>query len=166
MKSTHRPRTEINTFLSNPEGNMKEYAVCVRYFTISILYLQIIWSYILLYTTHRSSVYAHACTSRTRLCVRAEAGDRSGQGTERCWGGMCVYVWNFGGVDMKSLQLRIAATKSEEEAGIDGGCVLKETWCKLPVLSRSKEEQIFWRLLCYFPQYHLSRGLPSYLGTI
>lgn len=56
---------------------------------------------------------------------------------------VCVYVWNFGGVDMKSLQLRIAATKSEEEAGIDGGCVLKETWCKLPVLSRSKEEQIF-----------------------
>lgn len=58
-------------------------------------------------------------------------------------GDMCVRVEFWGcGYEIIAAE-RIAATKSEEEAGIDGGCVLKETWCKLPVLSRSKEEQIF-----------------------
>lgn len=58
---------------------------------------------------HRSRLYAPGPrTQRRRLCVGAEAADRSGQGTERCCvcACACVYIWNFGGVDVQSWQPR------------------------------------------------------------
>lgn len=51
---------------------------------------------------------------------------------------MCAHVEFWGCGYAVIAAERIATTKSEGEAD----CVLKETWCKLPVLSRSKEEKI------------------------
>lgn len=44
---------------------------------------------------------------------------------------MCVHV-EFWGCGYAIIAAERAAAKSKEEAGIDGGCVLKETWCKVP----------------------------------
>lgn len=46
-------------------------------------------------------------------------------------GKACVYIWNFGGVDVQSLQLRGQQLRARR-AGIDSGCVWKETRCKVP----------------------------------
>lgn len=49
----------------------------------------------------------YALHVRRGLHVRAEAGDRSGHGTERCWEEVCVCIYGiFGHVDVQSLQLR------------------------------------------------------------
>lgn len=44
---------------------------------------------------------------------------------------MCVHV-EFWGCGYAVIAAERTAAKSEEEAGIDGGCVLKETRCKVP----------------------------------
>lgn len=44
---------------------------------------------------------------------------------------MCVYL-EFWGCGYAIIAAERAAAQSEE-AGLDGGCVLKETWCKVRV---------------------------------
>lgn len=44
---------------------------------------------------------------------------------------MCVYL-EFWGCGYAIIAAERAAAQGEE-AGVDGGCVLKETWCKVPV---------------------------------
>lgn len=43
---------------------------------------------------------------------------------------------------MHSLQLAERTAAHSEETGTDSDCVLKETWCKVPVFLRRKEKHV------------------------
>ena len=82
---------------------------------------------------------------RRGLCVRAEAGDRSGQGIVRCWGNRALYVcifgffWGCGGalpLQLRGQQLRVS------RQGETIACVVEETRCEVPVFSRRKERRV------------------------
>ena len=56
----------------------------------------------------------YALHVRRGLHVRAEAGDRSGHGTERCWEEVCVYIWNFWACGCAVIAAERTAAQSED----------------------------------------------------
>lgn len=99
----------------------------------------------------------YALHLRRGLHVRAEAGDRSEQGTERCWEEVSVCIYGiFGHVDVQSLQLRgqqlrarTLCFEGDTVSSREGCC--SEGWCA------EKQNNIS------YPQSHPAIDVPSFL---